>query len=529
MKRLRVAVVLTALGLLLLPAAAPAQSDAGHARFTPWSGYWWPHRRGGITRPLNRYGRYVGNFQALDWERQKHPAAGAGKWFGFCHAWSASAVMDPEPTRPRRVRTPGGGFVTLSVGDQKGLLAAMHAADPSHSYGQRSETNDPSRPEYIDLTPDQLWHYLALYVKQQGIPLIMDLEPGREVWNYPVYGYKVHYAGTGGSDYRGRITIWYAEDNVGPNFVGTKVGSRTYHCTFKMRGGTVVMGSGRWVGPSIRNHPDFAWYPYVRKPENPYVDVGQVRQMLGLGAASSAFRRDLGEPDVELPEPMTDPSRPPPPIALRGDPDAPPAEPTLPLAPGTITLTPADLITLVANKRSKFHLLVQTGDFNGVYKEGDAYKVAVLSEKPGHLYLFHLDRDGNVRLLFPMDGQDNRIPAGGKKVEFPGPKDTFKFVCDAVGDNRVIGVVASKPLNFTGLDRSGDDEAGARGGQGLPFFLNPQQEKEFQQWLGRDVLGNDDRRAEVAGEVKADPAEVLGDFAQGEVVFYVDRAPKAKP
>ncbi|HKI30528.1 MAG TPA: DUF4384 domain-containing protein, partial [Gemmataceae bacterium] len=462
----------------------------------------------------------VGDMAALDWEHKNHPAAGADSWFGYCHAGSAAAVVHPQPNRVRRIR----GGLTLSVGDQKGLLCAIHAADSADSFGRRSETDDPTRPEYIDLTPDQLWRYLKLYVQQKGVPLIMDLEAGKQVWNYPIYHYRVQYSSTGGEDYRGRITIWYAEDNVTKDFVGTKPGSRTYHCTFKMRGGSVVSGSGHWVGPSVKNHPDFAWYPKVTKPENPNVSVAKVLEMLGQGS----FSRNLDLPDVALAEPMSDPGRPPQPIGMDASPEAPKAEePTLNLEPGTVTLTPADLIALVANKRSKFHLLVQTADFNGMYKKGDPYKVAVLSEKPGYLYLLHLDKDGNVKVLFPMDGQDNRIPPGGKKIEFPGPKDTFRFVCEAVGDNRVKGVVTSKPLNFTGLDRSGDDESDKKGGQGLGFFFNPQQEDEMRSLLNKEVLQNDDKREQAVRDVKAD-LEGLGDFAQGEVTFYVDRAAKDK-
>ena len=128
-----------------------------------------------------------------------------------------------------------------------------------------------------------------------------------------------------------------------------------------------------------------------------------------------------------------------------------------------------------------------------------------------------------------MPGQDNRIPSGGKKVEFPGPKDTFKFLCDSVGENRVHGLVTSKPLNFTGLDRSDEDAPDKKGKQGLPFFLNPQQENEFLTCLNRNVLRDENKRAQAALEVDADPREVLGDFAQGEATFYVDRVATDKP
>ena len=465
MKPFRIALVLTALVLVLEPVSVPAETEAGHARFTPWSGYWWPNKKGGLSKPLTKYSRYVGNTQALNWRRKEHPAATAGGWEGNCHAWSAAAVMEMEPNRLRRVRGIQGETLLLTIGDQKGLLAAAHTKDITNSYGTRSETNDPTKPEYIDLTPDQLWRYLKWYIKQQGLPLVMDLEPGKQVWNYPVYAYRIRYNRTGGNDYRGLITIWYAEDNVPPDYVGTKIGTRTYHCTFKMRGGSVVMGSGHWIGPSIRNHPDFAWSPYVVKSENPSIDYGKIRQMLGL----SSHHRGIDDGETPLPDPMTDPSMPPPPLSVANSREGPLAEdPTGRLAPGTVTLTPDELIALLANKRSKFRLLVQASALHGSYKEGSTYKIAVRSEKPGFLYLLHLDRIGHLEVLFPMPGQDNRIPSGGKKVEFPGPKDTFKFLCDSVGENRVHGLVTSKPLNFTGLDRSDETRRTKRANRDFP-------------------------------------------------------------
>ena len=348
MKPFRIALVLTALVLVLEPVSVPAETEAGHARFTPWSGYWWPNKKGGLSKPLTKYSRYVGNTQALNWQRKEHPAATAGGWEGNCHAWSAAAVMEMEPNRLRRVRGIQGETLLLTIGDQKGLLAAAHTKDITNSYGTRSETNDPTKPEYIDLTPDQLWRYLKWYIKQQGLPLVMDLEPGKQVWNYPVYAYRIRYNRTGGNDYRGLITIWYAEDNVPPDYVGTKIGTRTYHCTFKMRGGSVVMGSGHWIGPSIRNHPDFAWSPYVVKSENPSIDYGKIRQMLGL----SSHHRGIDDGETPLPDPMTDPSMPPPPLSVANSREGPLAEdPTGRLAPGTVTLTPDELIALLANKR----------------------------------------------------------------------------------------------------------------------------------------------------------------------------------
>src|SRR5207249_4616084 len=120
------------------------------------------------------------------------------------------------------------------VGDQKGLLTAAHAEDLANVYGERY--NGPG-DDMSDIAPDVLWHYLKLYVKQQGLPLILDIDAGEQVWYYPVYAYKVSYTPAGGDDYRCVMTIFFSDNAISPEIVGVKANSRTYSFTCKMREG----------------------------------------------------------------------------------------------------------------------------------------------------------------------------------------------------------------------------------------------------------------------------------------------------
>ena len=96
----------------------------------------------------------------------------AEPWSGYCHGWAASALLDWEP-REKRVFEQ----TTFGVGDQKGLLAACHARDVANIYGERFGDGQGSN-DFEDIYPDVLWHYLKLYIKQQRIPIIADLDPG---------------------------------------------------------------------------------------------------------------------------------------------------------------------------------------------------------------------------------------------------------------------------------------------------------------------------------------------------------------
>jgi hypothetical protein len=289
MNRLFGTVLASALALAGLTPAAQALVDEAQAHKIPWSGSWYPVKdkaghKTGLLPYVRLYDRIVGNGQAGRWEAQSPRYKSAQQWTGHCDAWSAAALTHPEPRAPRTVRLADGRSVTLSVGAQKALLVACHTGDDAGSnfYGQRSNVNDASQSEYQDLLPDQVWRCLKLYVKQQGVPIIMDLDPGQAVWNYPVYRYRVELTRASGNQYRGKMTIWYADDSVAPDFVGLNSGTRHYQFVVAMKNGSTVPGSARWVGPSVRNHPDFAWYPYRVQPENPYIDSARVRRLVGV-------------------------------------------------------------------------------------------------------------------------------------------------------------------------------------------------------------------------------------------------------
>jgi hypothetical protein len=162
MFRLRWKLFLAPLLSLALPAVGLAATEEAlvPANHVPWSGWWWPMKHGGLQGPLGKYDHATGK-NAKAWEVTNNPQEGAKDWYGFCHAWAASAITEPEPKEGK------GEFTT---GDFKGLLAALHTADLSNSYGERFESAPPNDPQ--DLYPDQLWHVLRLYIKQQGLPLV---------------------------------------------------------------------------------------------------------------------------------------------------------------------------------------------------------------------------------------------------------------------------------------------------------------------------------------------------------------------
>ncbi|MFO0905752.1 MAG: DUF4384 domain-containing protein [Pirellulales bacterium] len=551
-----------AVGLVAWGAASPlvAGEDQGQVDRTPWSGYWWPHREGQILGPLAKYDQLTGKAAAA-WERKQHPPGPeVPRWHGYCHAWAASAVREPEPAQSR-VAQGRGRQLPLGVGDQKGLLSLTHAYDEADSYGDRFGDGRGSE-DRGDLAPDQLWQLLKLYIKQQRLPLVLDIEAGEEVWNFPVYAYKITYAPHGGNNQQlAQLTLWFADDFVTPDYVGVKVRRQTYWFTFELRGNKIVAGSGKWHGPSVKDHPDFAWFPTVQRAENPEIDYAQVRQFVGRPVAGTS-----PPPPTPTPAPPTPPAPPPTPAPptptpptpmpptpmLPANPDNPPPPTPAPPVPGTVPSTPNtpprpaptpaeqpvvlsawELLGLVANKTSAFPLDITVDRFDGgEYQIGEALEVRGSSSKAGYLYLLYLNGQGELALLYPQPGQTNRVEAS-TKFTIPGGKDEFAIRVEGpAGVARIKAVVTSRPLHLSGLASNATQQQQATPKpqqqqlQRQEFRWPPSQAQQIQQ-----LVAQYQREERLSQEEfgRLDPKTYLGEFAQDEVAFYVGAAAPAKP
>jgi hypothetical protein len=261
-------------------------TDEGRSRIKPWSSYWFQKRQGRMIQHLRKYDALLGT-QAARWEARA-TAKSTVQWAGYCHAWAAASVMEREPRAPRTVKGPNGRSITLSVADQKAWLIICNDYVESEQYGSKADASG----DYRDINPDLLWKCLRTYVKQRGVPLLIDRDPSPAIWNHPVYRYRVTHRSFGPNGLRlGTMEIWMADDNVRPDVVGTKTMKKTYQFTFRLNGKALVAGSAKWYGHSQKDHPDFAWYPTVVKAKNPHVKPATVRRMLGGTRSSATVRR----------------------------------------------------------------------------------------------------------------------------------------------------------------------------------------------------------------------------------------------
>jgi len=490
---------------LLLCSAARADTDRGRADSDPWSGYWWQYKTGGLVGPLTQYDRLLGT-AAADWERDEHVASDSPEWFGHCHAWAASSVCEKEPRRQRVVRQ-----VPFGVGHQKGLLAACHDQDVSNSYGDRFGDDEGSEDQ-ADISPVELWRLLQTYVKQRKIPLIVDLEAGEQVWNYPIYDYRVDYEQGRGDWHRGTLRLVAADNHVAPDYVGTKRSLYTYTFRFKMEGGAVVSDSGEWTGRSAEDHPDFAWYPYVAVAENPEIDVDEVSKIVGYAVGGSNPPPDDGD---EPPE--DNPPEVPPPT---DEPEDDGGEPPRPVEVDDL-LSPEELLALVTNRTSSFALdmFVDRGD-GGRYRAGEPIRISFRSGEPGYLYIFDVDAQGEVRLVFPRQGQPNRIKSD-VLYDLPAKDRKPTFTAQGTGQHDLKAIVTARPVEITGLtDVPGRQEPPPGGNTNTRRAPEPQRMVVCPtkgQWIRLRLLGFF-RKGEPSDEP---PPEKLGPSAQDLCSYFV--------
>lgn len=262
MKRL----ILSVLACLLI--TGTSHGDTYEADLIPWSGYWWSTLNGGLVTgmgyngspsPLQKYELAFGGTvwgPAVTYGREFYYNTDAVFWEGLCFNWAVASVMEPEPVK-RGIYND----VLFNIGDKKGLLTvAYHGA----LYNQTQFEG-----------PVDFHRALEEFIREQRKPVIMDLgsqELG--IWYYPVFKYETAYQ-TDGNIRRYETTIYYADDSVEPDFIGTQVRSSTYFYYFVTNGAGEITDSG-WDEVSKDNPPLNATEAYGTEPKNPGIEYNRV-------------------------------------------------------------------------------------------------------------------------------------------------------------------------------------------------------------------------------------------------------------
>lgn len=262
-------IILSMTVIVSIPGQSGVAQDIREAAFTPWSGYWWPTTEGALATgdgyrghpaPLEKYelyrdGSYPGD--ATRWYLKHDYDPQALGWYGLCHAWAAAAVYEHIVFKPSAIDN-----IIFYVGDKKGLITACHDTDASVRENAQ--------------TPDIFHYWLLRYIQDEGVDFYAELDPGEEVWNYPVYKYEMTTSDSGNS-MDVICKIWYADDMVSPDFQGTKARNKTYTYTLSTVGNEIT--GGEWTGNSLNDHPTQLRLPVTPATPNVHLDYETIREL----------------------------------------------------------------------------------------------------------------------------------------------------------------------------------------------------------------------------------------------------------
>jgi hypothetical protein len=215
------------------------------------------------------------------WERQELYFPGSA-WAGHCNGFAAAALLEPEPTAAVTIFD-----IPFSVADQKGQLVDYHFGDAAAwSFGEDGE-----------LDPADFQRMLLNWLQGAGKGFVLTYDMGNgEVWSYPLYRFDSQWSvdPTDPELWHVSTTVWMADMNVAPNFVGSKPypgpAGKTFEYT--LQGDPTKPAGGTWTGASRSGrfaHPGRIWYPEatVRNADRALVSPGLDRQTVANILAGS--------------------------------------------------------------------------------------------------------------------------------------------------------------------------------------------------------------------------------------------------
>lgn len=298
----------------------------------PWADYYWATRYGGIAlrwqvqndsedyrdyiyrspsinelkamsteqlnklSPAEKYDIYVGrtNLNAAgsvtQMERDKVTEAAEiadgdniPDWVGLCNGWALSANAEKQPFKPVIAKTPWGQSFEFAAADLKALLNVAYddyqedifvrrlgsACDEEEGEIRVDANGRPRSLICRDINPLSLHIALSEYVGRQKKSFVVEVDKAAEVWNHPIYAYRMTYGGpetdarTGKSVLKVKTEMDYVDESV-PVYHGFTdqdirddyLLTMTMNYTLELGANGMIVG-GEWDRGS--DHPDFIW------------------------------------------------------------------------------------------------------------------------------------------------------------------------------------------------------------------------------------------------------------------------------
>ncbi len=288
----------------------------GRLDFTPWSETYWPSKQGSInirwnqptpvgfgyrspTReevmhmsrdqlarlaPSEKYDIYMGKYDYPLKQEVSGIATPSAKWWsGVCDGWSLAALQYKEP-KAVDMKNPDGVVIPFGSSDVKGLMsyaAARHFEVQTKQVGGRCFGIGRifGNSSCADINAGALHVVLAnqIGIKKEGI--VMEKDPGPQIWNQATYGFQFKLLGSARPDsgsYGVRVqAIVYYSDELEKSEWDPVVGTaKNVEGKLELDYILDLDSSGNIIGGSFigSNRPDFVWLPTNHLEFKDYLD-----------------------------------------------------------------------------------------------------------------------------------------------------------------------------------------------------------------------------------------------------------------
>jgi Transglutaminase elicitor len=220
--------------------------------------------------PSEKWSLYKGDYDYnLVHEVGSYTGSRKKLWAGICHGWAPASLHHSEPT-PKTLVNKDGIKVPFGSGDIKGILSYFYAdvGEGTHQLGGKCHMG-----RWVgmggcggDVNPAALHVLMANKFGLQKEGLLMDRDPGKEVWNQPVSGFKAkvvkgpYKSGNGFEVLMSADLIWTDESRPtwAPVFGTDNQKSKAMALSYSLKldaNYTIVDGAWR----SDTYYPDFVW------------------------------------------------------------------------------------------------------------------------------------------------------------------------------------------------------------------------------------------------------------------------------
>lgn len=115
-------------------------------------------------------------------------------------------------------------------------------------------------------------------------------------------------------------------------------------------------------------------------------------------------------------------------------------------------------VTAIQQDAPDFMVSAQVNHGNQDYREGDEFRIRVVSERDAYLYVIYQQTDGSAYQVFPNAGQQNNWVKAKEVVDIPSADDQFRWRIAAPFGTEIVKVIASE----TPIDNLSEEQMKAK-------------------------------------------------------------------